>query len=163
MASPPLPLLLTSHIVVQPTTTKQTLPPSTHMSAAGLAHPLRALSFYLRDPWVSTKLHSPTLTARNTFQAPILVPRSQAAACRLRMTTSMLHEAGKRLPFDSIQLHQCVLTAMCIIDIDNDFRIKIPSGDMIEKSMSFPPFLFLPSSTAVCHPVVASLLACLYK
>lgn len=127
------------------------------------AHPPRALSFNLRDPRVSTKLHSPTLTARNAFQAPTLVPCSQAAASRLSMTTFMFHESGKRPPFDSIQLRQCVFLDMCIINMDNDFRIKIPNGDMIEKSMSFPPFLFLRSSTTVYHPVFAFPLALLSK
>lgn len=79
------------------------------------------------------------------------------------MTTFMFHESGKRPPFDSIQLRQCVFLDMCIINMDNDFRIKIPNGDMIEKSMSFPPFLFLRSSTTVYNPVVAFPLALLSK
>ena len=101
------------------------------------AHPLRALSFYLRDRWVSTKIHSPILTARNAFQAFTLVPCSQAAASRLSMTTFMFHEAGNA----PVRLDGYAAAYSHIVDIDNDFRIKIPNGDMIEKSMSFPPFL----------------------
>lgn len=78
------------------------------------------------------------------------------------MTTFMFHEVGKAplSPFESIQLRHCALTDMCIIDIDNDFRIKIPNGDMIEKSMSFPPFLSFDSRLQA--PILSSLFSFLF-
>ena len=102
--------------------------PSTYMSVADLLIP--------REQCLSTSgIHG---CQQNYTPQPSLrgMPfKPPAAASRLSMTTFMFHESGKRPPFDSIQLRQCVFLDMCIIDMDNDFRIKIPNGDMIEKSI----------------------------
>jgi hypothetical protein len=135
--------------MAQPATTKQTLAwlhTCTPLRKPGLNPQEHGFSFGI---YGMDSPHSATLIKPHTD--------SVLSSSSIVLDHDHAHVSQSRAPpaFHSIPLHPCVFLDMCIIDINNDLRIKIPHGTTTEKFMSSPSFLFSRSSITVPLPLLA--------